>query len=41
MLRQIQERGAEAVLLEHTGLDKDSPPLTRILDVYRALAVAV
>ena len=41
MLRQIQERGAEAVLLEHTGLDKDSPLLTRILDVYRALAVAV
>ena len=37
--KAIAEKGAEAVLLEHTGLEKGNPLLTRILDAYRALAV--
>ena len=40
MLKTIAEKGAEAVLLEHTGLEAGNPLLGRILDVYRALAVA-
>ncbi len=39
MRKAIEEKGAEAVLLEHTGLEKGNPLLTRILDAYRALAV--
>ena len=40
MLAAIKEKGPEAVLLEHTGLEAGNPLLGRILDVYRALAVA-
>ena len=40
MLATIREKGPAAVLLEHTGLQEDNPLLGRILDVYRALAVA-
>ena len=40
MLAAIREKGPRAVLLEHTGMKEDDPLLDRILDIYRALALA-
>ena len=36
----IREEGVEAALTAYTGIQPDHPLFTRILDVYRALAVA-
>ena len=36
----FREEGVEAALTAYTGIQPDHPLFTRILDVYRALAVA-
>ena len=38
--KKIREEGVEAALTAYTGIQPDHPLFTRILDVYRALAVA-
>lgn len=40
MMKKIQEDGIESALETYTGLKQDHPLFGRILDVYRALAVA-
>ena len=39
LIAKIKESGVEAALEQYTGLTPDHPLFTRILDVYRALAL--